>query len=204
MEQCRCPRPTESCEGKEDKVDLCRRGKTAEEHRRDTSLHLVRRKNRPHSASHFNLLTEAHLSGILHYSWLTNYYATRDGERTMAPRQTDKRDRLIQTAVYLVHQQGFHQTTLADIAQQAHVPLGTVYYFFKTKEAIGEALVEHYLRIYRGACQQWNSEPDPKARLEAFIRVMLGDGQRLSESGCPIGTLCAELHKQGGPLAQQA
>ena len=122
----------------------------------------------------------------------------------MAPRQTDKRERLIQTAVTLVHQQGFHQTTLADIAQQAQVPLGTVYYFFKTKEAIGEALVEYYLRTYQEACQHWNSEPDPKARLEAFIRVMLGDGQRLSQSGCPIGTLCSELHKQGGPLAHQA
>jgi TetR/AcrR family transcriptional repressor of nem operon len=123
----------------------------------------------------------------------------------MPPRQTDKRDRLIQTAVTLVHQQGFHQTTLADIAQQAQVRLGTVYYFFKTKEAIGEALVEHYLRTYRDACQQWNSNPDPKARLEAFLERMLGDRQRLSESGCPIGTLCAELHKQGnGPLAHQA
>ena len=122
----------------------------------------------------------------------------------MTPRQTDKRDRLIQTAVTLVYQQGFHQTTLADIAQQAQVPLGTVYYFFKTKEAIGEALVEHYLRNYRKACQQWDNDPDPKARLEAFIQRMLGEGQRLSQSGCPIGTLCSELHKQGGPLAQQA
>jgi AcrR family transcriptional regulator len=128
----------------------------------------------------------------------------KNGKHTMAPRKSDKRDRLIQTAVTLVHEQGFHQTTLADIAQQAQVPLGTVYYFFKTKEAIGEALVEHYLRTYREACQQWNSEPDPKARLQAFIQVMLGDGQRLSQSGCPIGTLCSELNKQDGPLAHQA
>ena len=123
----------------------------------------------------------------------------------MPPRRTDKRDRLIQTAVTLVHQQGFHQTTLADIAQQAQVPLGTVYYFFKTKEAIGEALVEHYLRSYREACQQWNSNPDPKVRLEAFLQLMFNDSQRVSQSGCPIGTLCAELHKQGGgPLALHA
>ena len=122
----------------------------------------------------------------------------------MSPRQTDKRERLIQTAMILVHQQGFHHTTLADIAQQAQVPLGTVYYFFKTKEAIGEALVEHYLRTYREACQQWDSDPDPQARLQAFIQHMLGESQRLSQSGCPIGTLCAELHKQGGPLAHHA
>ena len=122
----------------------------------------------------------------------------------MATRQTDKRERLIQTAVTLVYQQGFHQTTLADIAQQAQVPLGTVYYFFKTKEALGEALVEHYLRDYRGLCQQWDHDPDPKARLQAFIQMMLDSGQLLAQSGCPIGTLCAELHKQDGPLAQQA
>ena len=122
----------------------------------------------------------------------------------MSPRQTDKRERLIQTAVTLVYQQGFHHTTLADIAQQAQVPLGTVYYFFKTKEAIGEALVEHYLRTYREVCQQWDNDPDPKARLEAFIQRMLGERQRLSQSGCPIGTLCAELHKQEGLLAHRA
>src|SRR2546425_8788062 len=122
----------------------------------------------------------------------------------MAKRQTDKRDQLIQTAVTLVYQQGFHQTTLADIAQQAQVPLGTVYYFFKTKEAIGEALVEHYLREYRGLCQQWDDDPDLKARLEAFVQIMLDRGPLLAQSGCPIGTLCGELHKLGGPLAQQA
>lgn len=120
-------------------------------------------------------------------------------------RPTDKRDKLIQTAVTLVHQQGFHQTTLADIAQQAQVPLGTVYYFFKSKEAIGEALVGHYLEHYRESCQQWNHDPDPRVRLETFLQFMLNDSQRLSQSGCPIGTLCAELHKQGeGPLALQA
>jgi TetR/AcrR family transcriptional regulator, transcriptional repressor for nem operon len=122
----------------------------------------------------------------------------------VALRQTDKRNRLIQTAVTLMYQQGFHQTTLADIAHQAQVPLGTVYYFFKTKEAIGEALVEYYLQKYREVCQQWDGDPDPRARLEAFIQHMLGDGRKLSESGCPIGTLCSELHKQGGPLAHQA
>jgi len=122
----------------------------------------------------------------------------------MTARQNDKRGRLIQTAVDLMYQQGFHKTTLADIAQQAQVPLGTVYYFFKTKEAIGEELVEYYLQKYREACRQWEREPDPTARLETFIQTMLGDRQRLSESGCPIGTLCSELHKQGGPLAQQA
>ena len=58
------------------------------------------------------------------------------------PRKTDKRIRLIEAAKVLIHQQGFNLTTLADIAQEADVPLGNVYYYFKTKEAIGEAVIE--------------------------------------------------------------
>src|SRR5215469_14644921 len=113
----------------------------------------------------------------------------------MAARQTDKRDRLIQTAATLVYQQGFHQTTLADIAQQAQVPLGTVYYFFKTKETLGEAVVEYRLSEFREQCQQSENDPDPRVRLQSFIQMMLDNDQTLAQSGCPIGTLCSELNK---------
>ena len=122
----------------------------------------------------------------------------------MTKRQTDKRDRLIQMAATLVYQQGFHHTTLADIAQQAQVPLGTIYYFFKTKEALGEAVVEYYLNAYQGRCRLWDTDSDPRSRLQAFIQIMLDSDQLLAQNGCPIGTLCSELHKQGGLLAQQA
>ena len=122
----------------------------------------------------------------------------------MAARQIDKRSRLIQTAVTLVYQQGFHQTTLADIAQQAQVPLGTVYYFFKTKEAIGETVVEHYLSEFRRLFQQLDNDPDPRTRLDAYLQTVLDSNRLLAQSGCPVGTLCGELHKQGGPLAQHA
>jgi AcrR family transcriptional regulator len=50
--------------------------------------------------------------------------------------QPDKRARLIQTAAGLSYQRGFRETTLADIAEAARVPLGNVYYYFKTKEEL--------------------------------------------------------------------
>ena len=122
----------------------------------------------------------------------------------MTKQQTDKRVQLIQAAVKLVYLQGFHQTTLAEVAQEAQVPLGNVYYYFKTKEAIGAALVEYYLGDYRARRDQWNQDPDPKNRLVGFIQMTFDNRQFLSQSGCPIGTLCGELHKKDGPLAQQA
>jgi hypothetical protein len=34
--------------------------------------------------------------------------------------------------------------------------------------------------------------------------MTIDNRESLARSGCPIGTLCAELHKEGGPLAERA
>jgi len=46
--------------------------------------------------------------------------------------------------------------------------------------------------------------PDPRRRLEAFIQEWMGHRESLARFGCPMGTLCAELHKEGGPLAEHS
>ena len=117
---------------------------------------------------------------------------------------SDKRTRLIEAANKLIHQQGFNLTTLADIARESEVPLGNVYYYFKTKEEIGSALIEHRANFYRGMIESWNRLPDPKQRLAALIEMVSGERETLAQSGCPIGSLCQELHKDGGPLADKS
>ncbi len=116
----------------------------------------------------------------------------------------DKRSRLIEAADVLVHRQGFNQTTLADIAKEAKVPLGNVYYYFKTKDELGDALIEERSRAYQTLREEWDLKPDPKARLNAFIQMTLDNRQVLARSGCPIGSLCEELHKDRGALANRA
>jgi len=44
----------------------------------------------------------------------------------MAKAQADKRTRLIETATKLAHLRGFRETSLADIAEAANVPVGNV------------------------------------------------------------------------------
>jgi TetR/AcrR family transcriptional repressor of nem operon len=117
---------------------------------------------------------------------------------------TPKRTKLIETAAKLTHQHGFNRTSLADIAEESGVPLGNVYYYFKTKEALGEALVDRLAGMYKSLCAGWEGHSDPRSRLEAFIQMTIDNRDALARSGCPIGTLCAELHKDGGPLANHA
>ena len=42
----------------------------------------------------------------------------------------------------MAYQNGFGATSLTDIAREAEVPLGNLYYYFKTKDEIGEAIVQ--------------------------------------------------------------
>jgi len=123
----------------------------------------------------------------------------------MTPRKAgDKRSRLIDAAAKLVHEQGFHRTTLADISGESGVPLGNLNYYFKTKDAIGEAVVERLACTYETLRETWESSPDPRRRLASFIQMTMDNRDALSQSGCPVGTLCAELSKEGGPVADKA
>jgi TetR/AcrR family transcriptional repressor of nem operon len=120
------------------------------------------------------------------------------------PRKTDKRVRLIEAAKVLIHQQGFNLTTLADIAQEADVPLGNVYYYFKTKEAIGIAVIEKRASEWAERLAMWSEMGDPQTHLNALIKFGLEDLEITARFGCPIGGLCQELGKQGGTLSDLA
>ncbi len=120
------------------------------------------------------------------------------------PRKTDKRIRLIEAAKTLIHQQGFNLTTLADIAQEADVPLGNVYYYFKTKEAIGIAVIEKRAQEWAERLASWSEIADPLARLMTLVKYSLENLDVTARFGCPIGGLCQELGKQGGALSDLA
>lgn len=116
-------------------------------------------------------------------------------------RTSDKRVRLVDAAKALIHKQGFNLTTLADIAQEACVPLGNVYYYFKTKEAIGEAVISNLGREAHELLQSFEKADNAKERLLAYAQFEVDNAKATVESGCPVGSLCQELAKQGGSLA---
>jgi AcrR family transcriptional regulator len=109
--------------------------------------------------------------------------------------------RLIHAAVKLVYKHGFAHTSLADIARDAQVPLGNVYYYFKAKEEIAEAIIDQYMERFHALREHLSGLDSPRERLCAFVQMTLDDRNGLVESGCPVGTLCSELCKETGALA---
>jgi len=118
-------------------------------------------------------------------------------------RRNDKRSRLIQAAVQLFQQQGVNITTLANIAALANVPLGNVYYYFKSKESIINAVVELHIQHLKERFQEWEAAfQQGKDRLAALIRHQNTVSEQTIHSGEPIGALCQELSKQTGKLPE--
>jgi AcrR family transcriptional regulator len=118
--------------------------------------------------------------------------------RQAAARGGDKRGRLLEAAKALIYRQGFSQTTLADIAQESGVPLGNVYYYFKTKDDIAGAVIEDYKQLMLEGLQQLEAgQDDPLERLKAFIRRTVSHKEEVADRGCPVGSLCQELNKDG-------
>ena len=109
-----------------------------------------------------------------------------------------KRERLIAAAVQLLHQHGIERTTLADIAEAAEVPVGNVYYYFKTKDDIIAAVVEAHARQIRVTLAAVDARHrSAKSRLKALVRELAGQSELVAQFGCPFGSLCSELDKRG-------
>jgi AcrR family transcriptional regulator len=108
-----------------------------------------------------------------------------------------KRERLVAAAVQLLHQQGIERTTLADIAQQADVPAGNVYYYFKTKDEVIAAVVQAHVRQVIDTLAAIDARHrSPKARLKALVRELAGQSEAVAQFGCPLGSLCSEIDKR--------
>src|SRR5258708_39927777 len=85
----------------------------------------------------------------------------------------------------LGYKNGFRETSLGDIAEAAHVPVGNVYYYFKTKEELGEAVVEQRLAEFREFREQLDRLGSPKERLFAFVESIHRNREQLARGGCP-------------------
>lgn len=122
--------------------------------------------------------------------------STQDGRATALARP-GKRERLVAAACELVHRQGVAGTTLADIAAAADVPVGNVYYYFKTKDDLIAAVVQaHVAQLTSGIAALEHRHRSPKTRLKALLGVLAGQRDLIARYGCPYGTLSAELSKR--------
>jgi TetR/AcrR family transcriptional regulator, transcriptional repressor for nem operon len=106
-----------------------------------------------------------------------------------------KRERLIASAGDLLHRNGVSATTLAQVAEDADVPPGNVYYYFKTKDDLVRAVVDARADQVRAMLDSLQTRRSPGARIKALGHQWVEMRDVITRYGCPFGTLAAELDR---------
>ena len=74
------------------------------------------------------------------------------------------RAHILDTALGIVGAKGFAQVGLNEVLAAAKVPKGSFYYYFKSKEAFGKALLEHYFDKDGAQADKYLFSPGKTAR----------------------------------------
>lgn len=115
------------------------------------------------------------------------------------------RGRITEIADQLFYERGYEHTSFADIASAVGLSRGNFYYHFKTKDDILAAVIERRMRKTQGMLDGWaNEAATPAARVSRFIHMMVMNGPKIRQHGCPVGTLCTELSKLEHPAQPKA
>lgn len=110
--------------------------------------------------------------------------------------ESSTRDQIIEAADRLFYENGFENTSFADIAGAVQISRGNFYYHFKSKDEILEAVIDLRLNYTREMLAKWASEgAGPADRIRRFIEMLVANRAPIKMHGCPVGTLCTELAK---------
>ncbi|HEX7212771.1 MAG TPA: TetR family transcriptional regulator C-terminal domain-containing protein [Methylomirabilota bacterium] len=107
------------------------------------------------------------------------------------------RDQILNAAARLMHVQGYQSTSLDDVLRESGVGKGNFYYYFKSKEDLGYAIIDRTTRAFveRSLGPAFaDVEADPIAQIDGFLdRVLDAQRQRNCVGGCVMGNLACEL-----------
>src|SRR5438876_12307413 len=105
------------------------------------------------------------------------------------------RDQILDAAARLIHLQGYHCTSLDDVLRESGVGKGNFYYYFKSKEDLGYAILDQFVEVFL----ERTIEPcflgggdAPLAQIRCFLgRVLEAQRERNCVGGCQLGNLAA-------------
>lgn len=109
----------------------------------------------------------------------------------------DRRTRILEAAADLICHSGYQQTSVDDVIREAGLcGKAHFYHYFKSKEELGYAVVQHRFEQFaeRGLAILRDPMIDPLERLERFIDAEVADAaEQECRQGCPFGNLATEL-----------
>ncbi|NNM52900.1 MAG: TetR/AcrR family transcriptional regulator [Pseudomonadales bacterium] len=112
----------------------------------------------------------------------------------------DTREHLLDVGERVMRGRGFAATGLSEILNEAEVPKGSFYHYFKSKEAFGVALLERYFARYLEELDAFlGSSGEPEERLLAYFSQWI---ERMQAVGCSQGCFAVKLSAEVSDLSE--
>ncbi|MCK8823592.1 TetR/AcrR family transcriptional regulator [Fuchsiella alkaliacetigena] len=88
--------------------------------------------------------------------------------------ETSKKELVMQAALELFSEQGYHETSVSEIAQRAEVAKGTVYWYFESKEQLFQEIMLSGLdNLYNRIAEQVTTVGGAVEKLEIVVELFL-------------------------------
>ncbi|MGQ7848128.1 acrylate utilization transcriptional regulator AcuR [Granulosicoccus sp. 3-233] len=119
---------------------------------------------------------------------------------------SETRQALLKAGVAALTEKGFSATGIDEILRSVDVPKGSFYHYFKSKEAFGAELIEHYARYFSTKLDRilLNESRSPLERLQDFFQDAEDGMRRYHFSrGCLVGNLGQEMGALPAPYRTQ-
>lgn len=115
---------------------------------------------------------------------------------TARQKTQQQRQQIVEATDDLLYRKGFNLMSFTDIAEASGVPRGNIYYYFRTKDEILDAVIAHRLAGMQAMLADWEQRLDnPLDRLRRYAEIVLNESRRVTRYGCPMGSLNTELAK---------
>jgi TetR/AcrR family transcriptional repressor of nem operon len=125
-------------------------------------------------------------------------------------RESDTKQKLLNTAVTLIWESSYGSISVDDICNRAGVNKGSFYYAFKSKSDLAAAAFEDHWNKKRGMMDElFSSQVPPLERLEKYCDRMVQDQIEKHDKfgklcGCPFASIGSELSTQDEQIRKKA
>jgi len=109
---------------------------------------------------------------------------------------TSTREHIVDAATRLVHRRGFNNTSVDEILRESGVGKGNFYYYFKSKDALGFAILDRSLNHLTTEVieKSFDSKKDPWHQISDFLDFLVDRArQQEGSAGCILGNLAIEM-----------
>ena len=123
----------------------------------------------------------------------------------MSKKGDQRREAIVAAAARLFWERGFSATSIADIAGEAEVPQGNMFYYFRTKADLAMAVADVFVEETQSLIAEAEAASvDPRERIRFLLQRFAQSNRSRVENGCPISSAVRDFRRNAPDSSARA